>query len=39
MGKFGPMKLYHLCNYLKRENNEQKLCMERHARSEFHKTN
>jgi hypothetical protein len=39
MGKFGPMKLYHLCNFLKRENNEQKLCMERHARSEFHKTN
>jgi hypothetical protein len=38
MGKYGPMKLYHLCNYTKRENNEQKLCMERHSRAEFHKT-
>jgi hypothetical protein len=32
MGRYGPVKLYHFCNYLKRENNEQKPCMERHAR-------
>jgi uncharacterized membrane protein YgcG len=37
MGKFGPVKLYHLCNFMKRDNGEQKLCMERHSRVEFHK--
>jgi hypothetical protein len=36
-GKYGPVKLYHLCNYLKRDNNENKLCMERHSRAEVHK--
>jgi hypothetical protein len=36
-GEYGPVKLYHLCNYLKRDNNENKLCMERHSRAEVHK--
>jgi hypothetical protein len=35
--KFNPVKLYHLCNFMKRDNNEQKLYMERHSRVEFHK--
>jgi hypothetical protein len=37
MGKYGPMKLYHLCNYTKRENNKNELCLEKHSRVEFHK--
>jgi hypothetical protein len=34
--KQGLMKLYHLCNYMKRDNNQQKLCLEKHVRVENH---
>jgi hypothetical protein len=35
--KFGPLKLYHLCNFLKRDNGKQELCLEKHARADYHK--
>jgi hypothetical protein len=34
--KQGLMKLYHLCNFMKRDNNQQKLCLEKHVRVENH---
>jgi hypothetical protein len=40
VGKYGPFKLYHLCNFTNREPGKPvETCMQRHARAEFHKAN